>query len=109
MQTVPIGRDEILVERVFSQQYCVQYVRNIAVFHKYRVPTARFEVGLIFFLPTLNSYGINVQQHKVAVKITIMEFNDSKLISTAQLLSPWQKESLTLFSLCFEQYTQKLQ
>jgi len=65
-------RDEILVESVFSPTKLRATGTQYAVFHKYRVPAARYEVGLIFFLPTLNSYGINFQQHKVVVKITIV-------------------------------------
>ena len=42
-------RDEILVESVFSptilRAVCTQY----AVFHKYRIPAARLEVGVYLF------------------------------------------------------------
>jgi len=52
-------RDKILVERVFFQKVKRAVGTQHGCFHKYRVPTVRFLLGSIFFLPIFNSYGID--------------------------------------------------
>ena len=62
--------DEILVECGIIPDDIACRRCAICCFHKCSVPTARFLLWLIFFLPISNPYGINFQQYKVIVRTT---------------------------------------